>query len=330
MRNAGALLACGLICAGLSGQIAQSSATSPSVPDRPAPEAPIDYQLGPGDEISVRVLDLDEISDKPVRVNSRGDFTLPLAGELHAQGLTTGQLQGLIRSRLQTILKDPSVTVSLVESREQPVTVVGAVNAPGVKQIRGRKTLLEVISDAGGLRPDAGAVIKITRTRSAGPIPLPHAQLEGDPPFYVAEVEIYSLLHAQNPGENIPLLAHDVVAVPPAELIYILGEVSKPGGYEVKSSRTLSVLDAVALAGGTNRNASSSRVKVLRPAPGRSDRVEFVVDLNHMLAGKEKIFELQPSDILYVPTNKGKVITTRALEAMIGTGSSIAVFRGSR
>jgi polysaccharide export outer membrane protein len=286
--------------------------------------------LGAGDEISVRVLDLDEIPDRPVRINQQGDFTLPLAGELHAAGLSTRQVQEEIRGRLQGLLKSPAVTVTLTEFREQPVTVLGAVNSPGVKQIRGRKTLLEAISDAGGLRTDAGAVVKITRVRSAGPIPLPGARLDTENRFYVAEAEIRSLLQAQNPGENIPLLAHDVVSVPPAELVYVLGEVARPGGYEVKSSRTISILDAIALAGGANRNASSSRARVLRPSPGKSERTEIVVDLNHMLAGKEKEFSLQGSDILYIPTNKGKVITTRALETMIGTGGSIAVFRGSR
>ncbi len=311
-----ALFACGVALGALSAQ----TSSPPSE----------DYLLGTGDEIAVRVLDLEEISEKPTRVDSQGDISLPLIGNLHASGLTTKDLEKQIRERLSTLLKDPAVTVNLIGIRDQPVTVLGAVNAPGVKQIRGRKTLLEGISEAGGLRPDAGAIVKITRLHAAGPIPLPRSQLRADPDFYVAEVEIYSLLHALNPGENIPLLAHDVLTVPPAEMIYILGEVFRPGGYEVKSGRTLSILDAIALAGGANRNASTSRARVLRPAARSSDRTEFVVDMNRMIAGKDKDFALEPSDILYIPTNKGKVITTRALEAMIGTGSSIAVFRGSR
>jgi polysaccharide export outer membrane protein len=290
----------------------------------------VDYPLGPGDEISVHVLDLDEISDKPTRIDLHGDLRLPLAGEFHAEGLTTRQLQDQIVARLKGILLNPVVTVSLAEFRDQPVTVMGAVNTPGVKQIRGSKTLMEAISDAGGLRADAGAIITITRSQSAGPIPLSSAKTGADSAYSVAEVEIYSLLHAQKPGENIPLRAHDVISVPPAEMIYILGEVLRPGGYEVKHSRTISILDAVALAGGTSPIAGSSHARVLRSAPGRSDRMEFVVDLNHMLAGKAQEFQLQPADILFIPTNKGKLITTRAIEAMIGTGGSIAVFRGSR
>jgi polysaccharide biosynthesis/export protein len=175
----------------------------------------VDYPLGPGDEISVHVLDLDEISDKPTRIDLHGDLRLPLAGEFHAEGLTTRQLQDQIVGRLKGILLNPVVTVSLAEFRDQPVTVMGAVNTPGVKV--------------------------------------------GDNPAYsVAEVEIYSLLHAQKPGENIPCRAHDVISAPPAEMIYILGEVLRPGGYEVKHSRTISILDAVALAGGTSPIAGSS------------------------------------------------------------------------
>ena len=112
-------------------------------------------------------------------------------------------------------------------------------------------------------------------------------------------------------------------------MIYVLGEVSRPAEYEISGSRTISVLDAIAKAGGTSRNASSSRARVLRTVPGKTERTEFIVDLNRMLAGKEKDFELEPQDILYIPTNRGKVVTNRAIEAMIGAGSSIAVFRSS-
>jgi protein involved in polysaccharide export with SLBB domain len=112
-------------------------------------------------------------------------------------------------------------------------------------------------------------------------------------------------------------------------MVYVLGEVGRPGAYDF-GSPSISVLNALARAGGSNRNADASHVRVLRMLPGKAERAEFTVNLNRMLAGKTPDFLLEAQDIFYVPTNKGKVVSTRALEAIVGTGSSIAVFRGSR
>jgi polysaccharide export outer membrane protein len=285
--------------------------------------------LAPGDQIAVRVLDLEEIPGEPVRLDAAGFLNLPIVGRIPAAGLTVLELQNRVAEGLHGYLNSPSVTITVKELHEEPVTVVGAVNAPGIKQIHGRKTLLEVISEAGGLRPDSGPAVVLTRAKVSGPIPLPGAHPDATGEYSIAEIRIDSLLRAQNPGENIPLLAHDVVTVPPAEMIYVLGEVSRPGGYEIADAQ-VSVLNAIANAGGANRNASSSHARVLRTLPGSTERTEIIVNLNRMLAGKEIEFKLQPRDILYIPTNKGKVVTSRALEAVIGTGSSIAVFRSAR
>jgi len=208
--------------------------------------------------------------------------------------------------------------------------VIGAVNAPGVKLIHGHKTLLEAISEAGGLKPEAGPLVKITRVLAEGPIPLPDARPDATGQFTVAEVRLASLIGAQNPRENIAVQPHDVVAIPSAGLVYVLGEVSHPGGYEISTGNTLSILNAIARAGGTEHNAYSSRARVLRREPGKAERTEFIVNLNQILAGKQKEFELLPEDIVYIPTNRGKVLTTRALETMTGAGASIVVFRSSR
>jgi len=299
--------------------------------DDRSPSAPESYLLGPGDEVHVRVLDLEEIPDKAIRVDQQGDIRLPLAGPVHAAGSSISELEDQIRTKLRKYLKNPSVTLTLTEFREQPVTVLGAVHAPGIRQVRGSKDLLSVISESGGFLSDAGPLVRITRPLASGEIPLPTSHLDDTGKFFVAEVEIASLLSARYPRENIPIRPHDIVAVPPAALIYVLGEVARPGGYEVTTARTVSVLHAVAQAGGTNRNASSSRARVLRPVAGnKAERTEIVVNLDRMLAGRVNDFDLRPDDILYLPTNKGKVVTTRAIEAMVGTGSSIAVFRGSR
>ncbi len=327
----GALFACGVFYTGLAAQ--DVSANPPAQSLAPFPQVsglPGSYTLGPGDEISVQVLDLAEIPDHPFRIDAAGDLNLPLIGSIQAAGLTAARLRAAVAARLLPYLLHPSVTLAVVQFREQPFTVVGAVTSSGIKQIRGGKTLLDALSDAGGLRADAGAYLTITRPETSGPIPLQTARFDPDSHVYVAEVDIRSLLRAQNPAENVPLCAHDVVTVPAAAMVYVLGEVSHPGEYEVKQSRTLRVLDAMALAGGARPNASASRARVLRARPGTTDRTEIVLNLSQMLAGKSPEFLLIPQDILYIPTNKGKAISSRAIEALVGTGSSIAVFRGSR
>ena len=328
LLNAAAIIACGVFWTGFADQQTPASPSTTISPDTQDP-AHRHARLAAGDLISIRVLDLDEIPEHAIRIDDTGFIELPIAGRLRAAGKTPAQLEADLREHLGAVLKNPSVTVTVTDFPEEPVAVAGAVVSPGIKQVHGPKNLMEVISEAGGLRPDAGPSIRITRLSTAGPLPLPDARNDPTGLYEVGEIRIRPLLAGENPAENIIILPHDLVTVPVAEMIYVLGEVAKPGAYELSAAH-LSILDALALAGGAARNASSSRARVLRSVAGRSERREYLVNLNRVLAGREQEFELLPQDILYLPTNKGKVVTARALEAMIGTGSSIAVFRGSR
>jgi len=291
--------------------------------------SPSDTSLVVGDSLSVKVLDLDEIGERTVKVDASGFINLPIAGRINVRGRTPEWLQAEIARRLLVYLKQPAVTVTVAAFHEDLISVTGAVNSPGVRKLNGDKGLLEAISEAGGFKADAGPSIKVTRLVTEGPIPHASSQLDSSGRFYVAEFKIAKLLSAQNPVENIALRPHDIVSVPPAGMVYILGEVSRPGAYDF-GSPAISVLSALARAGGNNRNADASHVRVLRVVAGQTERTEFVMNLNQMLSGKSREFFLEPQDIFYIPTNRGKVVTTRALEAIVGTGSSIAVFRGSR
>jgi polysaccharide export outer membrane protein len=115
-------------------------------PDSAQPAA---YVLGPEDQLVIRVVDIEEVTDKPFRIDMRGNINLPVVGRLHVGGLTVEQLETDLVARFEAVLQHPTVTVSVSEFRSQPVSVLGAVNTPGVHQIRGRKTLFEVISEAG-------------------------------------------------------------------------------------------------------------------------------------------------------------------------------------
>src|SRR5205823_6160687 len=121
------------------------------------------YVLGPDDQIIIRALEAEEISEKPVRIDSRGMIRMPLIGQIHAAGLNLDELEAIVRTRLEKYYKNPQVGVSLVEYHSQPVSVMGAVRTPGVQQLQGQKSLMETLSSAGGLLPEAGYVVKITR-----------------------------------------------------------------------------------------------------------------------------------------------------------------------
>src|SRR5215510_15064630 len=114
-----------------------------------------EYILGPGDQLRVWALGVEEISDKPLRIDPSGDVDLPTLGRMRASGLTVEQFRGDLLKRLAKEVREPRASVDIVEFGSQPVSVIGAVGTPGVKQLQGRKTLAEVLSDAGGLKPDA-------------------------------------------------------------------------------------------------------------------------------------------------------------------------------
>jgi polysaccharide export outer membrane protein len=287
----------------------------------PAPS----YVLGPDDQVAIHVLDLDEIGDSPFRIDMRGYINVPLAGRLHAAGLTVEQLETALASRLKEFLQTPVVTISVSEFRLQPVSVLGAVNTPGIHQVRGRKTLFEVIAEAGGLKNDAGNSIKITRHKEFGAIPLPAATADSSGEFSVAEVSLKSIMEARNPQENIQIQPNDVISVPRAELVYVIGAVKRAGGFVLSEREHISVLQALAMAEGLDRTAAPANAKILH-STGSANRTETTVDLKRVLGGKTNDLSLVANDILFVPTSAAKNIAVRTLEAAISVGTGLAIY----
>jgi len=285
------------------------------------------YILGPDDQITVRVLNLEEMGTDPYRIDSRGNINLPLVGQIHAGGLTVEQLQGTLSDRLKSQLQDPTVIVSVKEFRSQPVSVLGAVLTPGVHQIHGPTTLFEVLSAAGGLRSDAGNTIHITRRKQAGLIPLPDARLDSTGDFYLAELKVKSVMEARNPRENIVVLPDDVISVPKGEMVYVVGAVHRPGGFVLNEKETISILEALSLAEGLDRGAGPTRAKILRLTADGSSRTQIPVDVNKILAGRSADVPLVANDVLFLPTSASKNAAMRAVEAAIQVGTGVAIYR---
>src|SRR5437899_8346070 len=133
------------------------------------------YALGTDDQISIRALNMPDISDKPLRIDADGYIKLPMIGRVKAAGLTLPRLESDLVERLKVYLENPDVVVAVTEFHSQPVSIVGEVRTPGVHQIQGSKTLIEILALAGGLHPEAGPIVRITRRLEYSRIPLPRA-----------------------------------------------------------------------------------------------------------------------------------------------------------
>jgi len=289
--------------------------------------APKSYVLGPDDQISVHVLNVDEIVPQPIRIDMRGNINIALAGRIRAGGLTVEQLENEITKRLTSYLLRPTVSVTITEYHSQPISILGAVNRPGIHQLQGHKNLFEALSLAEGLRTDAGDQVRITRRKEWGPIPLEGAVTDPSGEYSVASVSIKSVMEATNPKENIEMKPNDVVSVPKAKLVYVVGSVRRPGGFALSEKETLSVLQAISLAEGLDRTASSEKAVILRSATATAQRAEVRINVGRMLSGKSNDIQLQANDILFIPNNMAKTIAMRTAEALIQTGTGMAIYK---
>ncbi|MGH9559024.1 MAG: polysaccharide biosynthesis/export family protein, partial [Bryobacteraceae bacterium] len=287
-----------------------------------------DYLLGPDDQIKIWALGFEEFSDKPVRIDPSGYVDLPILGRIKAAGLSTEQLRADLLQRMTKLVKRPEASVEIVDYGSQPVSVIGAVNQPGVKQLQGRKTLAEVLSMAGGLRPDSGAVIKITRETGEGAIPLPTAEPDSTGRYSTAELRVTDFLGAKNPASNIVIRPHDVITVPAGETISVIGAVQKPGEFPLNTRTNVSVLQGLAMAGGLGSTPKDQDARILRLVPGSPDRKEIPVNLRKILAGKEEDVALRPNDILLVPASLPKRAAAKIGEAALQAAVGVAIWRG--
>ena len=286
---------------------AQQNPTTPDDMIRPT------YVLGPGDQIVLRANEVEEISDKPYRIDADGFITLPLPqlGRIKAGGMTVQALEADLVQRLKTLVKVPQVIITVAQFRNEPVFFVGAFKSPGIYGLLGRRTLVEMLASIGGLQPNASRRIKVTRRAEFGKIPLPNA-IE-DPTNKVSSVEISmgSLRENVNPAEDIVLQPYDVISVERAEQVYIDGAVGKTGPVELGERDSISVAQAITLAGGLTKNAQAKKARILRPILNSSRRAEIDIDLTRVLKGETTDFPLQANDVLFVPesASKERVIT---------------------
>lgn len=262
-------------------------------------------QLGIGDLVEMTVYDVPELTTK-TRISPNGDIYCPLIGPTHVAGLTSEEAAKLIEKRLSTFLKDPYVSLFVTEYASQGASLLGEVAKPGVYPVLGEQHLFDLISASGGLTEKAGHSITVThRSDPDNPITLPVSRNLSD-----------------NPDSNIKVYPRDTIIVRKADIVYVVGDVGRPSGLLMDASG-LTVLQAVALSGGTNRTAKLSGAKILRKSP--TGMTETPVQLKKILQAKAPDLALQANDILVVPSSAGKILAGRTLEAAMQAATIMSV-----
>ncbi len=309
-----------------------------------------EYRIGSHDLLEINVFEAPDLN-RSLRVSAGGEISMPLLGAVQSSGLTARELEGTLEVRLRQYMKDPHVGVFVTTVESHPVSVVGAVKKPGVFQIRGTKTVLEMLSMAEGLSDDAGDEVLVMRGAglhfgsdsnggSANPdvtaSPAPQSPSQTQMPSGAADdlsyndtikINLKDLLESGDQRFNVAVYPGDIVKVTRGGIIYVIGDVKKPGGFVLKTDQNMSVLKAIALAEGLNATAAKSRTKIIRTDEKTGQRFEFPIDLGKVLAGKTPDTPLKPADIVFIPNSSGKTMLYKGSEAAVATASGLIIWR---
>jgi polysaccharide export outer membrane protein len=295
-----------------------------------------DIPLGAGDLIHVEVFDVPELS-RDVRVSTTGMIGFPLVHErIVAAGLTPFELEQKIQELLiqNGLVSHPQVSVFVKEQISQPVTIIGAVARPMTYQALRPTTLLELIANAGGISDNAGTEILVTRSTLAEVVkPISDTTNGGsDSHAQTTRIQLQDLLNTENTAFNILLQGGDVVNVPAAGMVYILGRgVSQPGGYILQSrGEETTVLKAVALAHGLGGYAKADDAVIYRMNPKTGVRQAIPVHIKQIEKNKSDDVVMKSNDILFVPDNLALKIAVQAAQAAVSIGSGLLIYRSTQ
>jgi len=279
---------------------AQSAANQTAAPDSA-------LRLAAGDLIEVTVYNVPDLTTK-ARIGSNGDAYLPLIDYVHLAGLTAEEAQTVIQKRLSDggFVKDPHVSLFVDHYSLAGASILGEVTRPGVYPVTGQERLFDLISAAGGLTEKAGRSISVA-----------HRGQESEPQSVPLSRNL-----ADHTETNIPIYPGDTVIVRKADVVYVVGDVARPSGFLMDNGQ-VTVLQAIALAGGTTRTAKMSAARIIRKGP--TGISETRVHLKQILEAKAPDVPMQADDILFVPTSAQKVIAARSLEAAIQAATAVGI-----
>jgi len=299
--------------------LAQTPATGEAPQSAPANEAASprsprllpnsNVKLGIGDLIEINVFGVPELSVK-TRVGGSGDVYLPLIDYVHVDGLTTDEAQTVIQKRLEGggFVRGPHVSIFVDESASQAITMVGEVNRPGAYPAIGDRRLFDLVSAAGGFTEKAGRIITIEH--------------HGDPGQKV-ELQLTSNNLAEDTKDNVDIYPGDLIIVSRAGIVYVVGDVQRPSGFLVSEDNAISVLKALALAGGGTRTAALNKTRIIRQTPNGVQ--EIPIKLKKILYAKAPDVALVKGDILFVPGSASKAAAYRTAEVAVAMSTALAV-----
>src|SRR5277367_331577 len=286
--------------------------------ETPSVAAPVDQQrppapniaIGGGDLLNIVVFDTPELTTS-ARVSQDGDVNLPVLGMMMLAGLNTIDAARKIEDDLRSrhLIIDPHVTVAIVEFASQGATVMGEVRTPGVYPTLGSRKLLDMLSVAGGLQTTAGKTVSIVHR---------------DDPQHPVTIALQSGPATMYAQENPVILPGDTVIVAKAGVVYVIGDVLKPGGFLIDNNSPISVMQSITLAGGWDKTAALSKTKLIRKTP--EGREEVDLDLKHVTYGSQADISVKDGDILFVPSSIGKTMTYRGIEAAITITGGLLIY----
>lgn len=275
--------------------------------------APSDYRIGADDLLEITLFDIETKDGQPrtvsARVSQGGNVTLPLVGQMDVGGKTPIEAEAVLRERYRKFIHEPQIAVFVKEYRSYRVSVVGHVEKPGVFEVTGERTLLEVLAMAGGLNEKAGKTLQISRRTPD--------KLE------TLFVDLDQLAQEGDMKLNLTMKSGDVVNVPKAGVVYVQGSVKKPGSYRLRDAMTLT--QAIGAAGGPDEKLSNSGgVRLFRRGESGA-REEVSVDMAAINDGKTQDVKLVENDIVVVPMSLTKYVVDRFIGG-VGMGLSIPIF----
>jgi polysaccharide biosynthesis/export protein len=299
------LLAITVLSVVLPFHLAAQSGSLPQMTETPRTQHAL--RISSGDLIEVGVFDTPELSGR-LRVNEAGEITLPIAGTVRVSGMTSEEAAVAIESKLRStnILKEPHVSIFISEYATQGVTVAGEVKSPGTYALLGSHGLLEMVSAAGGITLAAGK--SVTVSHRSDPEHPEILMLETRPGSIAPSVDI-------RPG--------DTIVVAKVGIAYVVGDIAKPGAFPIEGNDRLTVLQLVALAGGTTRLAAQDNARLIRKTS--NGREQFKVPLKAILNGKVFDVPMEDGDILFVPSSAGKTFAFRGIEAAVALTTGLII-----
>jgi polysaccharide export outer membrane protein len=291
------------------------------------PPAEVGVELGPGDSISIRVLDEDELS-KDYRISEAGQLLLPMLGTVRAAGMTARQLEVDLRERYARFIQNPQLNVTVIELRSRPVTINGAVRNPGMYQLKGGSTLQEVLAMAGGVL-SAGTTVSLTRKKASGIIEFPGAKWLQQGEAMMVTFNLQAVVTGAGREAGFVLRPYDSIYVSESStrLVYVAGEVNHPGAVQLVASDAIPMTEIIAMAGGYKSSGRIDKV-LLWSKRGGGKGESTVVDLKDILRGKAEDRMLGEGDYVIVPPKGGLVPVMASVAAMLSPMTAVSVIIG--